>query len=47
MYYGRLLTMDKDDYDYYMGSVSEQLLVILWTVVATCIIVGIMLAIAL
>jgi len=39
--------MDKDDYDYYMGSVSEQLLVILWTVVATCIIVGIILSIAL
>jgi len=39
--------MNDDDYDYYVESLGEQLLTILWTALATCIIVGIMLLIAL
>lgn len=41
------LTMDKDDYDYYVQSVSEQLMLIFWISFSTIIIVGIMLSLAL
>lgn len=39
--------MDKDDYDYYVQSVSEQLMLIFWISFSTIIIVGIMLSLAL
>lgn len=39
--------MDKNDYDYFVESVSEQLALMFWTSFATLVGVGIILAIAL
>lgn len=37
----------KHDYDHFTESVGEQMLLILWTSFATCIVVGLMLVVAL
>jgi hypothetical protein len=39
--------MDKNDYDYFVESVSEQLILMFWTAFGTLVGVGIILAVAL